>query len=130
MAKRIEFTRRELIWEEYHRSWGERDYRELLAWLAQSTDPVNQTRLSVLEELSFDDIYDFMSGRRKGQIPCWEIEWTSYGGEKHTYTEDVYDYITEIMREEAFDYGPCDSYGADDSEEFVEYYDLDASCEA
>ena len=121
MGKIISFRRRELVWEEYGRDWTEKDFDELKEWLSNRTeDPHCATRYAVMKDISFDELCDMFSGK----LPAveWEIK---CGNEEHswTYNESVTDYIREIMREDAWDYGLMDSWGADDSEEDINIYE-------
>ena len=121
MEKNIEFTRRELIWEEYRRVWRKSDHADFLKWLSESDYKDNKIRYSYLKDLSFDDIYDIMRGVKPDVV--WELEYTNYIGETHTYKESLISYMQDVMREDALDYGPYDCYGADDSDEDLSFYD-------
>lgn len=121
MGRVISFRRRELVWEEYGRDWTEKDFDELKEWLSNRTeDPHCATRYAAIKDISFDELCDMFSGK----LP--EVEWKiQCGNEEHswTYNESVTDYIREIMREDAWDYGCMDSWGADDSDEEVNIYE-------
>ena len=121
MEKRISFRRRELVWEEYGRDWTEKDFEELKEWLGNRTeDPNCAARYAAMKDISFDELCDMFSGK----LPA--VEWEIHcGSEAHswTYNESVVDYITDIMRDEAWDFGVRDSWGADDSDEEVYIYD-------
>lgn len=121
MGKVISFRRRELVWEEYGRDWTEKDFDELKEWLSNRTeDPHCATRYAAIKDISFDELCDMFNGK----LP--EIEWKmQYGdGENSwTYRESIVDYITELMREESWDNGYIDSWGADDSEEEINIYE-------
>ena len=121
MEKNIEFTRRELVWEEYRRVWRQDDYADFLKWLSTSEYKDNQIRYSYLKDLSFDNIYDIMRGVKPDVV--WELEYTNYIGETFTYKESLTSYIQDVMREDALDYGVYDSYGADDVEEDLGFFD-------
>ena len=121
MEKNIEFTRRELVWEEYRRVWRKADYLDFLQWLSTSQHKDDQVRYSYLKVLSFDDIYDIMRGVKPDVV--WELEYTNYIGETHTFKESLISYIQDIMREDALDYGVYDCRGADDAEEDLEFFD-------
>ena len=121
MEKNIEFTRRELVWEEYRRVWRKADYLDFLQWLSTSQHKDDQVRYSYLKDLSFDDIYDIMRGVKPDVV--WELEYTNYIGETHTFKESLISYIQDIMREDALDYGVYDCRGADDAEEDLEFFD-------
>jgi hypothetical protein len=117
MGKVISFRRRELVWEEYDRDWTEQDFNELKEWLGNHTeDPHCMTRYAAIKDISFDKLCDMFNGK----LP--EIGWKIQCGEGENswfYHESIVDYITEIIREEAWDYGCRDSWGADDSEEEI-----------
>ena len=121
MGKIISFRRRELVWEEYGRDWTEKDFDELKEWLSNRTeDPHCATRYAAIKDISFDELCDMFNGK----LP--EVEWKIHcGSEEHswTYNESIVDYITEIMREDSWDYGCMDSWGADDSEEDINIYE-------
>ena len=59
-----------------------------------------------------------------GKLPDveWEIQ-CGDGENSWVYRESIVDYITELMREDAWDYGTMDSWGADDSEEDINIYE-------
>lgn len=121
MGKVISFRRRELVWEEYGRDWTEKDFDELKEWLGYRTeDPHCATRYAAIKDISFDELCDMFNGK----LPevTWEIQ---CGNEEHSwsYNESVVDYITEFMRDDAYDYGCRDSWGADDSEEEINIYE-------
>ena len=121
MGKVISFRRRELVWEEYGRDCTEEDFNELKEWLGSRTeDPHCATRYAAIKDISFDELCDMFNGK----LPevTWEIQ---CGNEEHSwsYNESVVDYVTELMRDDAYDYGCRDSWGADDSEEEINIYE-------
>lgn len=118
MEKNIEFTRCELVWEEYRRVWRESDYLDLLQWLSKSEYRANQIRYSYLKDLSFDDIYDIMRGFKPDVE--WELEYNYIG---HTYKESLINYIQDVMREDAISYGAYNYRPTDDTEENLEFFD-------
>lgn len=121
MGKVISLRRRELVWEEYGRDWTEKDFDELKEWLSNRTeDPHCATRYAAIKDVSFDELCDMISGK----LP--DVEWKIQCGDGEnswTYRESIVDYITELMREDAWDYGCTDSWGADDSEEDINIYE-------
>ena len=121
MGKVISFKRKELVWEEYGRDWTEKDFEELKEWLGNRTeDPHCATRYAAIKDVSFNELCDMFDGK----IP--EVDWKiQCGSEEHSwsYTESIVEYITEIMREDSWDYGCVDSWGADDSEEEIHIYE-------
>ena len=125
MERRISLRRRELVWEEYVREWGEADFEELKEWLStRIEDPHYAARYFAMKDVSFDELCDMFDGKRediKYELHC--------GDENHswTYNECLTDYIRELMREEAWDYGCYDSWGADDSDEELEIYERENS---
>lgn len=121
MGKVISFRRRELVWEEYGRGWTEKDFNELKEWLSNRTEDSHcMTRYAAIKDVSFDELCDMFNGK----LPevKWEIQ---CGNDEHSwsYHESITDYITELMREEAWDYGTMDSWGVDDSEEEINIYE-------
>ena len=121
MGKVISLRRRELVWEEYHREWTAKDFDELKEWISTRTeDPHYATRYAAIKDVSFDELCDMISGK----LP--DVEWKIQCGDGENswvYRESIVDYITELMREDAWDYGCTDSWGADDSEEDVNIYE-------
>jgi hypothetical protein len=121
MAKVISLRRKELVWEEYGRDWTEKDYEEFKEWLGNRTeDPHYATRYNAMKDVSFDDVCDILAGKRPDisySLECGTED------NRWSYTESVGDYIIEMMREDAWDYGCMDSWGADDSEEDISIYE-------
>lgn len=121
MGKVISLRRRELVWDEYCREWNEKDFNDLKEWLSNRTeDPHCVTRYAAIKDVSFDELCDMFNGK----LPAveWKIEYNS-GEHSWSYSENIVDYVTELMREDAWDYGCVDSWGADDSEEEVNIYE-------
>ena len=125
MERRICLRRRELVWEEFVRDWGEAEFEELKGWLSHRTeDPHCTARYYAIKDISFDELCDMFNGKKEDisyELHC--------GDENHSwlYNESVTDYIREIMRDEAWDFGVYDSWGADDSDEAVEIYSREKS---
>ena len=116
--KEIRLSRRELVWEEYVRTWNENDFEEVKKWLSNRTeDPHCMTRYNAMKDISFDELCDMLDGKIEDVTYTLEC-----GSEEHSwsYNESVTDYVRELMRDEAWDYGLFDSWGADDSEEDFE----------
>ena len=121
MGKVISFRRKELVWEEYSRDWTEEDFEELKEWLSNRTeDPHCATRYAGIKDVSFDELCDMINGK----LPAveWKMHYDS-GEHSWSYSENIVDFVTEIMREDAWDYGTMDSWGADDSEEDINIYE-------
>lgn len=121
MGKIISFRRRELVWEEYRREWTAKDFDELKNWLGNRTeDPHSVIRYAAMKDISFDELCDMFDGK----LPA--VGWTlQCGNENHSwsYDESLVDYITDVMREEAWDCGVIECWGADDSEEEINIYE-------
>lgn len=121
MGKIISFRRKELIWEEYGQDWTEKDFDELKEWLSGRTeDPHYATRYAAIKDVSFDELCDMFNDK----IPAveWEIQ---YGAEHESwnYHENIVEYVTELMREDAWNAGTRECWGADDSEEEISIYE-------
>lgn len=121
MGKVISFRRKELVWEEYSRDWTEEDFDELKDWLSKSDEGSdNAIRYSAIKDVSFSELCDMFSGK----LPevAWEIKCKARD-HSWIYKEGLTDYVRDIMREEAWDYGATECWSADDSEEDVNIYE-------
>ena len=116
MAKEIKYFRTEYVREYYQVNWTEADYKNLLQWLENKTEPHNVARYNVLKKLSFDDIVAIFNDE-KDDI-SYELTCGS-GDHTWTYTEYVSDFIREQIQEDAWNMGCYDSQ-CFDSEDSIE----------
>lgn len=122
MAKEIRYRRTGYVREYYQVNWTEADYKSLLQWLENKTEPHNVARYNVLKELSFDDIVAIFNDEKDDisyELPC------SSRNHTWTYTEYVSDFIRGEIQEDAWNMGCYDSecYDSEDSIEIEEIED-------
>lgn len=111
----ITFTRRELVWEEYEVNYSKSDWESLIKWVESNQhNEENQARYAALKDVDFDQVCSILNGH--AEDIKWDVCVAKYD---YTYTESLTEFIIDMMREDACNCGPIDSYGADDSEEEV-----------
>ena len=114
----IQFDRRELVWERYCFTMNEADYLDMVEHFKSS--PFGQWREAYerLKDLPFEHVCRIFKGLEKDIT--WEEQWAD-----RTYHCSLYDAIVDYMRDIAWENGPYDSYGADDSDEEVNTYGVE-----
>lgn len=115
MERKIRFTRRELVWEEYQMIYDEEQWNKLMDWLSKLSDPQSTKRYATLKDIPFEEICSMVNGE-KPDI-SWDFPFIGWDGKEHTCLESLTDFVTDMMREDAWDAGPWDSFSGDDSEE-------------
>ena len=114
----ITFRRRELVWDVYETTYTKADWETLMEWVASHQEnEENKARYAALKDVDFDQVCAILNGDAE------DIEWSIHVARyNYTYTESLTDFIKDMMREDAWNCGAIDSYGADDSEEELDVY--------
>ena len=111
----ITFRREELVWEVYETTYTKADWESLIKWVESNQNHAeNKARYAALKDVDFDQVCAILNGYAE------DIKWSVHVAKyDYTYTESLTEFIIDMMREDACNCGPIDSYGADDSEEEV-----------
>lgn len=122
MGRTLTFERTEHLREYYFISWTEDDYKRFLERLSERTNEDERAHMAynILKNLSFDDVCDICTGRKKDIN--YEVSYPSISKNSFTYTESISVYIKAHLREEAWDCGPYDS-NCDDYDEDIDISD-------
>lgn len=114
----IKFLRTEYVREYYELEWNEKNYAELLKYLSEREDGDSKIRYEALKDIPFDRIVAIFNDEAD------DIRWNftrTIGDNSWTYSESAYDYIRDMMREDAFNMGAMDFDCYDSDEEFETY---------
>lgn len=114
MSKTIKLQRRELVWDVYETEYDAAEWLEILDYLKRSESEDNAIRYNAFKDLTFDEVCDIFSGEKEDVT--YELTSTSTNW---TWTESLTEYVSDCMRQDAWDYGAVDSYFADESDEEI-----------
>ena len=110
--KTIRMIIREVVCEEYRSEITQEDWENEMDRLSHlDEETFGYQQYLALKDLTWEQVIAAVDGA--------DVIYTvSY--RSRTYRLSIADFVSEIMRDDAYDRGPCDSWGLDDKEEELE----------